>query len=291
MTGSGAYDPRITPARADLAAAHLEGKVQADRFVAGEPRRVIAGIAPLHNTPQAKVALASQVLYGEIFVVYETTEDGWCWGQCEIDDYVGWVPAGALGEPGAPPTHRVSALRTHIYPGPEVRRPPRLAVPFGGCVVVARRDGDFAVTDSEGYIFSDHLAPIDYPEPEFIRTARRFFGVPYLWGGRTGLGIDCSGLVQVALQAAGIACPRDSDMQARIGAPVQFDRYLGGIERGDFVCWKGHIGMVAEPGRLIHANAHHMQVAEEPLKDVVRRLAETGLEILDVRRIKSIYAQ
>jgi cell wall-associated NlpC family hydrolase len=142
-----------------------------------------------------------------------------------------------------------------------------------------RRQGDFAVSDKGGFIPARHLAPLESREQDFVAVARRFIGTPYLWGGRSSLGIDCSGLVQIALQSAGQNCPRDSDMQAAFGSPVAFDGDIGVLRRGDLVCWKGHIGIVSGPDLLLHANAFHMAVAEEPLSAAIARIATPGADV------------
>ena len=280
-----AYDPRVTPTRLDLAAAHLKGKVQAERFVEGTVKCVIAPAAPVRRAPSPDAPLDTEALYGECVTVYETTEEGWAWGQIELDSYVGWLPAHALGDPGAAATDRVSALRTLVFPGPNIKLPPLDSFSLGSRIVVARREGDFAVTDAGGFIPARHLSPVASREPDFVAVARRFIGTPYLWGGRTSLGLDCSGLVQVALQAAGYDCPRDSDMQAAFGAPVSFDDQPLSLRRGDLVCWNGHIGIISDPGLLLHANAFHMAVAEEPLAEAVERIRESGSVMTAVRRV------
>ena len=280
-----AFDPRVTAARPDLAAAHLKGKVQAERFVAGTMKRVIAPTAPVRRAPSPDAPLETEALHGERVIVYETTEEGWAWGQLELDSYVGWLPAGALGDPGVAATDRVSALRTLVFPGPNIKLPPLDSLSFASRVVVARREGDFAVTDAGGFIPARHLAPVASHEPDFVAVARRFIGAPYLWGGRSNLSLDCSALVQVALQAAGYDCPRDSDMQAAFGAPVSFGGNPHSLRRGDLVCWKGHIGIVSDPGLLLHANAFHMAVVEEPLGHAVERIGKSGLEVTTVRRV------
>lgn len=277
-------DPRLTPARPDLAAAHLKGRVRAARFVPGRLMRVTAATAPLRRNPSPDAPLDTEALHGERAIVYETTGEGWCWGQLETDSYVGWIPNSALGAPGEAPTHRVSVLRALVFPGPNIKLPPLMALPFMSRVTVLKREKHFAVTDA-GYIPQRHLTLVDSTDRDFVATARRFHGAPYLWGGRTSLGLDCSGLVQIALQAAGHACPRDSDMQATLGKPVDFRGDLAVLRAGDLIYWKGHIGIVAEFDRLLHANAFHMGVAEELLADAIGRIAATGLEVLAVRRI------
>ena len=278
-------DPRTTAARPDLAAAHLKGKVQAARFVEGTLRQVIAPSAPVRRAPSPDALLDTEMLHGEQVAVYETTEEGWAWGQAELDSYVGWIPAGALGDVMTVPTGRVSALRTLVFPGPDIKKPPLEALSFGSRVAVARREGEFAVSGTGGFIPACHIAPIESREPDFVAVAERFIDTPYLWGGRSSLGLDCSGLVQIALQSAGMKCPRDSDMQAAFGSPVDFSGDPGALKRGDLVCWNGHIGIVSAPGRLLHANAFHMAVADEPLADAISRIKKSGLDVTAVRRV------
>jgi hypothetical protein len=280
-----AFDPRVTPARPDLAAAHLKGKVDAARFVDGAVKRVVAPAAPMRRHPAPDAALDTEALFGERVTIYEATDEGWCWGQLELDSYVGWMPASSIAEEGPQPTHRVSTLRTLVFPSPDIKKPPLASLSFGSRVFVARTKDDFAISESGGFIPVSHLAPIDLHEPDFVAAARRFIGTPYLWGGRSTLGIDCSGLVQVALQSAGFDCPRDSDMQADYGAAVPYRGDIDALQRGDLVCWRGHIGIVSDRGYLLHANAFHMAVAEEPLAVAIERIGKAGSDVTAVRRV------
>ena len=269
------FDPRLTPARPDLAAEFLRGKVEAARYAAGEAFRVVAPLAPLRRAPDSEAPLDSEALYGEAVVVYEARGD-WRWVQLARDGYVGYLPAAALG-PARAPTHRIAALRTHAYPAPTIKRPPRFALSLGALVDVARFDGDFAVTADRHFLYARHLAPIDAREPDFVAVAERFLETPYLWGGRTSDGVDCSGLAQTALTAAGIPAPRDSDMQeAALGAPLPHSDALADLQRGDLVFWKGHVGVMRDGATLLHANGWAMKVMSEPLAEARARIEKNG---------------
>jgi cell wall-associated NlpC family hydrolase len=280
------FDPRLTPARSDLAASQLRGKVEASRFVEGRSFDVVEPQAPLRSAPRPDASLLTEALKGERVTVYDTNEEGWAWGQLEADGYVGFLPANALAPPGAAATHKVAALRTLVFPGPSIKLPPVEALPLGATVAVARVDERLAVTQAGGYVPVAHLNLLGEVETDFVAVAERFVGVPYLWGGKTALGIDCSGLVQVALTACGTACPRDSDMQeAALGTPVAAAPDFSDLKRGDLVFWKGHVAIVREPGSLLHANGFHMAVAVEPMAQAVARIRASGSEITSIRRI------
>lgn len=281
-----AFDPRVTPARPDLATKHLRGQVEAARFVEGKGRQVAAPQAPVRSAPRSDATLLTEALNGERVTIYDTDGEGWAWGQLDADGYVGWLPDGALGPPGPPATHKVAALRTLVFPGPSIKLPPLAALPLGATLAIARVEDRLAITPSGGYVPAAHLRPIGEFETDFVAVAERFSGVPYLWGGKTSLGLDCSGLLQVALTACGIACPRDSDMQeAAVGAPVTPASDYANVQRGDLLFWKRHVAIAAGRGSLVHANAFHMAVAIEPLTDAIARIRQVGSEVTSVRRI------
>jgi cell wall-associated NlpC family hydrolase len=277
-----AFDPRVTPARPDLAAKALEGKVTAARYVEGRVMEVIEPQAPLRHEPRPDAPLDTEALKGERVTIYDSNAEGFAWGQLAADNYVGWLPSDALAPPGAAPTHKVAALRALVFPGPDIKLRPVEALPFGAKLAVARMAGRMAVTQAGFYVPAVHLKPIGENEPDFVTVAERFVGVPYLWGGKTALGLDCSGLVQIALAACGGACPRDSDMQEQaLGAPVA-DR--SDLKRGDLVFWKGHVAIVRDRENFLHANAFHMAVAIEPIADAIVRIGVTGSKVTSVRR-------
>ena len=275
------FDPRITPARPDLAAKHLEGKVTAARFTEGEEREVIDAQTPVREAPAPDAPLMTEALMGERVMVYEFDDEGWAWGQLADDGYVGWLAANALMPPREPPTHKVTALRTLAFPGPSIKLPPVAMPPLGSRIAVAREQDRFAVASS-GFIPLGHVAPLAQREKDFATVAERFLGAPYLWGGKTNHGLDCSGLVQVALNACGIPCPRDSDMQEHtLGTEID----IAQARRGDLVFWKGHVAIVRDGANFIHANAFHMAVAVEPIAAALVRITAAGSHVTSVKRI------
>lgn len=245
--------------------------------------RVAVECAPLRERPALDCGLDTQALFGEAFLVYDL-RDGWAYGQLARDRYVGYAAADAFLADARAPTHRVAAPRTVLYPAPDMKTPARGALPLNAEATVDAQVGDFARLSNGLYVWRAHLAPLRAAAEDFVAVAEAFAGAPYLWGGKTWLGLDCSGLVQTALQAAGVDAPRDTDMQqAELGEALAPDAPL---RRGDLVFWKGHVGLMQDDARLIHANGHHMQVASEPFRAARERIAAKSFgEIVAIKRI------
>lgn len=280
-----AGDPRLIPARADLAASHLNGQVQAERFVGGREGVVVMNRAQLRAEPDAGARLFTEILFGERFIIYELKK-GWVWGQAPLDGYVGYLPANAISPRAGEATHRVSVPLTQVYPEPDIKAPPVMSLPMTARLAVADGEPENGLLEAPGagWVWARHLARLDRPVENFVNTALGFMGAPYLWGGKTIAGVDCSGLIQLSLAMANIPIPRDCDMQAgAIGEPVD---QRSERQRGDIVFFPGHVGIMLDAKRLLHANATHMMVTAEPLEKVAAKIAEEhDPPISEIRRI------
>ena len=269
-------DPRLNAFRRDLADRRLRGRIEAPRFADGVLRAVVAPVADMRTGPSPRAALGTQLLLGETVRVFDT-DQGWSWAQADRDGYVGYVPDGALGAvaDGEKSTHCVAVPRTFAYAAPDLKKAAMTALPLGARVAVKAgrtgRDVRYAMLADGTWCIAAHLARHGAPAADFVAVAQSLAGTPYLWGGRSAFGIDCSGLVQLAMLMAGRDAPRDSDMQeAELGVPVD---PADGLKRGDLVFWKGHVGIMRDAETLLHANAHTMDVAGEPLDRATGRIA------------------
>jgi hypothetical protein len=227
----------------------------------------------------------TQALRGERVTIYDRNGEGWAWGQLDSDGYVGWLPDAALARPGAAPTHRITAIRTFAFGGPSIKLPPVETLMMGSAVTVTREDGAFAITREGWHLPKPHLAAIGHREADFVAVCERFLGTPYLWGGKSSLGIDCSGLVQISLNAAGIGCPRDSDMQQNsLGRALDLAE-VKKLQRGDLLFWKGHVAIARDGETIVHANAHHMATVVETAKEAITRIRAAGSDLAAIKRL------
>jgi hypothetical protein len=271
-------DKRVTPARPDLAAAHLKGAVDAPRFAEGQTFSVCVGRASLRMRPSAEAAQDSELLFGESFIVYDRGH-GWAWGQAASDLYVGYVREEALAVPFAVQA-QVTALMAPAFSAADLKTPVRDLLPLNAMVPVLARDGDYVRIGDGAWLHQRHLEPS--AGKDFATVAERFLGAPYVWGGKTAAGLDCSGMVETALQAVGKAAPRDTDMMEKaLGEAVRIED----ARRGDLVFWKGHMGVMLDAKRLLHANAFHMVVAAEPLAEAAARIEKIAGPVTSVKRL------
>ena len=278
------FDRRRNAFRADVAAEKLHGLVEAERFVTGLPHQVMRASIAMRRDPSASAGLETEVLFGEVITVFDVA-NGWAWGQLERDGYVGYVPAEALATQVTPPTHRVSAIGTFLYAGADIKSPPLMHLSLNSQLTVVDTTDRFSRLAQGGFVVSRHIAPAGKIARDFVEIGERLIGTPYLWGGRTRIGVDCSGLVQMALEAAGVPCPRDTDMQqAEVGADVLVPEPLDGLVRGDLVFWRGHVGVMSDGVMLLHANAHHMAVVVEPLVAAIQRNVRSGSSVVAIKR-------
>ncbi len=271
-------DPRLTPARADLAAVHLRGQVEAATFVVAQPQQVVVPVLDMRDTPSA-TSLSTQLLYGEAVDVYDTDPaTGLAWGQCLTDGYVGYMRLDGLVDRADPPTHRVISFGTQLYADPGLKQTPTGHLPWMAQVAVTDHQAGYAQV-AGGWIPDQHLVPLDQAGPDFVTIAESLTGVPYVWGGRSHQGLDCSALVQLAMARAGLSFPRDSDLQRAEGAPIS-----GPLRRGDLAFWPGHVGVMQDAANVLHANIHHMAVASEPLDRAEARIEQAGVGPIIVRK-------
>jgi len=287
-------DRRLNAFRSDLADSKLEGKVEAARFVEARPAVIAVPVADLHVAPARDAGIDTQFLLGETVRVFDVAK-GWAWVQGERDSYVGYMPGSSLSfelEPA--PTHRVTALRSYVFPEPELKKPPLASLSMGSLVTIAgeevRRGTRYAMLPDGSAMPAVHVAPLGEIAPDYVAVAERFLNTPYLWAGASGFGIDCSGLVQLAMSMAGRKVLRDTDMQeASIGEVLDTGGNYSSLRRGDLVFWRGHVGIMTDADNLLHANGSTMTVALEPLSAAIDRIEPHYGPPISVRRPETGY--
>jgi cell wall-associated NlpC family hydrolase len=271
-------DPRLNPWRDDLAADHLRGEVDAPRYVKGTDYQVIAPVSALRRAAAYGAMQDSQLLFGELFRVYDT-QGVWSWGQSQSDDYVGYVLSEDLGV-SEKPTHYLTALRSFIYTDADIKSRPLMAISCGARLTIVAHKPPFYELSNGAYIFDAHVAAIGDWQKDYVAVARQFIGMPYLWGGRESTGLDCSGLVQTILMQCGLACPRDSDMQEQV-----LGRSVDTAQAGDLVFWKGHVGLMSDDKNLLHANATTMNVCQEDFATACARIEKIAGPVRAIKRL------
>lgn len=267
-------DPRLNAYSSDLADERLRGKVEALRYVSGVKRRVSSAKAALYKIADITSERQSECLFGEDVMVFNETGT-WCWVQSCQDGYVGYIERSKIDMPKNTPTHIMVAPRSFEYEKADLKSPMVSTLSLGSKVNIVdkieTRGTLYAKLDNDRFIISNHIVPIGTIMDDYVSVAESLQRTPYLWGGKSGFGIDCSGLVQLSMMMAGKTVLRDTDMQAEtIGEVID---PIDGLQRGDLVFWKGHVAIMVDSKTIIHANGASMDVKIEPLETAIERIA------------------
>jgi cell wall-associated NlpC family hydrolase len=278
-------DPRLHPYRSDIAAMKLKGLVKSERFVEPVAYQVTGGLASLRKIGAEDGEQYSQALHGETIDIYDE-KGGFGWGQMRSDGYVGWFDMVALSSPVLTVTRKVSTLRTYAYSSPSPKAPPHFLLSLGArvCETTDRENG-FVFCERAGWVYEAHLSALSDFAKDAVAVAQQFMDAPYQWGGVESLGLDCSGLIQTAYKASGVAMPRDSYMQRAFGTDVVMGPDFGGLKRGDIICWDQHVAMMMNATDIIHANSFHLKVTREPLAVAAPRVSQKYGPVLSARRL------
>lgn len=282
MNDISTLDRRLHAFRDDLADKRLKDQVNAAQYVDGADNVVCAPTAPIHRHPDASSTMETEALMGEIFTVFDQSE-GWCWGQLKSDNYVGYMPAGSLvsNSTAVSTNAQIIVQRSFVYPKAELRDPPLMQLTMNArlhAAGTAETRGTLyqfvTLPDGrKGAVIARHIQSPETHEEDWVSMAEQFLHVPYLWGGRSSIGLDCSALVQISRQTVGKPTLRDSDMQGKMGQKLELTSDFSGLQRGDLIFWPGHVAIMLDATNILHCNGYHMATEIEPLAQAEARIA------------------